>query len=171
MGGKCVKHCPPEYAKHIRSCPLHLSFGQWQMIMTLSMSLQGHIAEKKQAKRRRSGHRSSSGKLAFLEVLLILIQPLSVLSCIHIYTVGMVYHIIDFGLVSLSSMQQTSGWTYAASSAHSRSSGQSCMHRHLASTRKETQLLISLHDRQYQLGNAQTSGAQQVVHVSQQQCM
>ena len=83
----------------------------------------------------------------------------------------MVYHIIDFGLVSLSSMQKTSGWTYAASSAHSRSSGQSCMHRHLASTRKETQLLISLHDRQYQLGNAQTSGAQQVVHVSQQQCM
>ena len=36
------------------------------LVFTVSISAQGHIAEKKQAKRRRSGHRSSSGNAGSL---------------------------------------------------------------------------------------------------------
>ena len=44
--------------------------GNFCHICTLSISAQGHIAENKQAKRRRSGHRSSSGDAACRQALL-----------------------------------------------------------------------------------------------------
>ena len=54
----------------------HFHFHFVQITNMLSMALQGHVAEKKQAKRRRSGHRSSSGKFARPEMLVIVVMPL-----------------------------------------------------------------------------------------------